>query len=244
MSKKNTTTATNEVVENDVIDTVETVNETPVDEVSTPETPTEAPVDEIPTEEPVDEDEVSTPETTTEAPVDEAPVPEPADEEPVDESPVDEKPEVDTDVEPVDEDEVSTPESPTETPVDENPVDETPTPEAETPVEETEEECHMRESQEFMAKRYTVRHFPDIVSKRFAMTKTWTMFEIYQNFLHHRQSYCGLTNFEDLNYIRNFFHSKPVYYLGVEVGPITMNQFLNKLSDHTEYAVARWYSIK
>lgn len=228
MSKKksvNTTTTPDETLENEVLET--TVEGTTPDTV---DTETTTPTDEIPTPE-VTTPEVETSVDETEERVDEAPAPEPTDEEPV---------EAET--------ETSTPEA--ELPVEEKqPADEIPTPADEEPVDvtsvgETDEERLLRESEEFMAKRYTVRHFPDIVSKRFAMVKTWTMCEICQNFLHHRQSYCGLTNFDDLNYIKNFFHSHPVYYLGVEVGSITMNQFLNKLSDHTEYAVARWYRNK
>lgn len=219
MSKKkstNTTTTPDETLENEVLETSveETAPETVDTETTTPEEVT-TPVDEILTP----EDPTPEVETSTEEQVDEAPAPEPTDEEPVNEA----------------ETETPTPEA--ELPADETPVDV-------ASVGETDEERLLRESEEFMAKRYTVRHFPDIVSKRFAMVKTWTMCEIYQNFLHHRQSYCGLTNFDDLNYIKNFFHSHPVYYLGVEVGSITMNQFLNKLSDHTEYAVARWYRNK
>ena len=234
MSKKkstNTTTTPDETLENEVLETTvegttpETVDtETTIsEEVTTPvdETPTEERVDEAPAPEPTDEEPVNEAETETSTPEDELPVEEkqPADETP---TPADETP---------------TPADETPTPADDEPVDV-------ASVGETDEERLLRESEEFMAKRYTVRHFPDIVSKRFAMVKTWTMCEIYQNFLHHRQSYCGLTNFDDLNYIKNFFHSHPVYYLGVEVGSITMNQFLNKLSDHTEYAVARWYRNK
>jgi hypothetical protein len=241
MSKKkstNTTTTPDETLENEVLETTvegttpETVDTetttseevtTRVDETATPEDPT--PENETPTEERVDEAPAPAPEPTDEEPVNEA---ETETSTPEDELPVEEK-------QPADE--IPTPADEIPTPADEEPVDV-------ASVGETDEERLLRESEEFMAKRYTVRHFPDIVSKRFAMVKTWTMSEIYQNFLHHRQSYCGLTNFDDLNYIKNFFHSHPVYYLGVEVGSITMNQFLNKLSDHTEYAVSRWYRNK
>lgn len=114
---------------------------------------------------------------------------------------------------------------------------------AETETSDKELSDHERDvkaSEEFMSKTYNVRYAPDTNSKRFAVSKTMTMFEIYNMFVNKRTRYVALTSNEDFNYVRDFFNEHPVYYYNVEVGPIARVQFLNRLKSYTDYAVVRW----
>ena len=158
------------------------------------------------------------------------------------ETPVETTSEVETSIETPSEEVVANPEtsSYSDNPATDSESSDAPVDQEDSGEELTDHERDVKASEEFMAKTYNVRYAPDTNSKRFAVLKTMTMFEIYNMFVNKRTRYVALTTNEDFYYIRDFFNEHPVYFYDVEVGPIARVQFLNRLKSYTDYAVVRW----